>query len=71
MAQISHVPILQAVIAGHYANFTDLWMSNRLRPKPHKANYLRREGGRQSVTLFILCRLLSGFVVDHPPLMFE
>ncbi len=54
MAQISHNPILQALTARHYANFTDLLKSNRLRPKPHKANYLRREGGRQSVTLFKL-----------------
>jgi hypothetical protein len=52
MAQISHYPILQAVLAEDYVKFTDLWMSNRLRPKPHKAHYLRREGGRSSVTLF-------------------
>jgi hypothetical protein len=51
MAQISHYPILQAVLAEDYVRFTDLLMSNRLRPKPHKAHYLRREGGRQSVTL--------------------
>jgi hypothetical protein len=46
MAQISHYPILQVVIVEDYANSTDLLMSNRLRPKPHKAHYLRREGGR-------------------------
>ena len=51
MAQISHYPILQAVIAEYYANFTDLLMSNRFRPKPHKAHYLRREGGHQPVKL--------------------
>jgi hypothetical protein len=54
MAQISHAPILQPVITTDYVNFNDFLMSNSLRPKPHKALYLGREGGRSSVTVVCL-----------------